>query len=260
MHTHFISHNQSAWDEQARAQKEWSTPVSTEQVEQAKLGNWDVHLTPKPVDKNWFGDIKGKNILCLASAGGQQAPILAAAGAIVTVFDFSLEQLNKDLFVANRDNISLVAVQGDMRDLSCFEDESFDLVFHPISNHYISEVNLVWSEAYRVLKKGGALLSSFFNPIVFIAGRDATDFELNIIRPKYKLPYSDLVDLDEAELKAKMDRNEALVFGHTLTELIGGQTKAGFVIADFTEEYQPIPRFLIDKYLPTFIATRAIKL
>ena len=42
------------------------------------------------------GDIKGKKILCLASGGGQQAPILSAIGGKVTVFDNSIEQLNKD--------------------------------------------------------------------------------------------------------------------------------------------------------------------
>jgi len=40
-----------------------------------------------------------KNVLRLASGGGQQGPILAAAGADVTVLDFSKSQLEQDALV-----------------------------------------------------------------------------------------------------------------------------------------------------------------
>lgn len=255
----FLHHNESAWDKQALEQNEWSQAVSADLIKDAKEGKWEVHLTPKPLNKAWLGEVKGKKILCLASAGGQQAPVLAAAGASVVVFDISEEQLKQDERVAERDGLSLRTVQGDMRDLSVFEDESFDIVFHPISNHYVEDVNPVWKEAYRVLKKGGSLLASFFNPVVFVADRNPQDRADGIIRPKYTLPYADIRDLDQEQIAGKIKNREALVFGHTLSDLIGGQLKAGFVIEDFEEEMQPHPRFLIDQYLPTFMATKATK-
>ena len=256
----FLHHNETAWDKQALEQNEWSKAVSSELINNAKEGKWDVHLTPKPLNKEWLGDMQGKKILCLASAGGQQAPVLAAAGASVVVFDISEEQLKQDEKVAERDGLSLKTIQGDMRDLSVFEDETFDIVFHPVSNHYVEDVNPVWREAYRVLKNGGVLLASFFNPVVFVAERNSQDIKDGIIRPKYTLPYADIKDLDQDQINRKLENNEALVFGHTLSDLIGGQLKAGFMIADFMEEMQPNPRFLIDQYLPTFIATKAVKL
>jgi 2-polyprenyl-3-methyl-5-hydroxy-6-metoxy-1,4-benzoquinol methylase len=70
-------------------------------------------------------------VLCLASGGGQQGPILAAAGARVTVFDNSPQQLAQDRFVARREGLTLETVEGDMRDLSVFADVSFDLIVHP---------------------------------------------------------------------------------------------------------------------------------
>ncbi len=255
----FIQHNEAAWNKQALEENEWSKAVSTDLINDAKAGKWEVHLTPKPLNKEWLGDVKGKKILCLASAGGQQAPVLAAAGASVVVFDISGEQLKQDEKVAERDGLSLKTVQGDMRDLSVFEDETFDIVFHPISNHYVENVNPVWRETYRVLKKGGVLLASFFNPVVFVADRNPQDIKDGIIRPKYTLPYADIKDLDQNQMNRKLEHNEALVFGHTLSDLIGGQLRAGFLIADFIEEMQPNPRFLIDEYLPTFIATKAVK-
>lgn len=256
----FLQHNESAWNKQALEHNEWSQPVSAELIAHAKEGKWDVHLTPKPLDKKWLGEIRGKKILCLASAGGQQAPVLAAAGASVVVFDISDEQLRQDEQVAERDGLTLKTVQGDMTDLSVFEDESFDIVFHPISNHYVEDVNPVWKEAFRVLKKGGVLLASFFNPVVFVADRNPQDMADGIIRPQYTLPYADIRDLNQQQITGKLENKEALVFGHTLSDLIGGQLKAGFIIEDFAEEMQPNPRFLIDKYLPTFMATKAVKL
>lgn len=256
----FLHHNESAWNKQALEQNEWSQAVSTELIKEAKEGKWNVHLTPKPLNKEWLGEVRGKKILCLASAGGQQAPVLAAAGASVVVFDISEEQLKQDERVAERDGLSLKTVRGDMRDLGVFEDESFDIIFHPISNHYVEDVNPVWKEAYRVLRKGGILLASFFNPVVFVADRNPQDMAEGIIRPKYTLPYADIKDLNEEQIAGKIEKGEALVFGHTLSDLIGGQLRAGFLIADYTEEMQPHPRFLIDRYLPTFIATKAVKL
>lgn len=110
--------NQHGWDLQVEEQDVWTQPVSSEQIERAQLDNWSLVLTPnRPVPRNWFGDVVGRDILCLASGGGQQAPILAAAGARVTVLDASARQLGQDEMVAARDGLDLAIVQGFMHDL-----------------------------------------------------------------------------------------------------------------------------------------------
>ncbi|MDO1585445.1 class I SAM-dependent methyltransferase [Rhizobium oryzicola] len=253
-------HNSVAWDFQSQQDGPWSRPVSRECIAAARKGDWRVHLTPSPLPHDWLGDITNKDILCLASAGGQQAPVLAAAGANVTVFDLSGEQLHKDEMVARRDGLPLVVAQGDMCDLSRFVDASFHLVLHPISNQYVCDIQPVWNECYRVLRKGGALLSSFFNPAVFISDRDPHFTEQGLIRPRFPTPYSDIRDLDEAEIEAKLARREPLIFGHDMQSQIGGQLAAGFMLAGFLEEMHPNPRFEIEKFIPSFIATRSIKL
>ena len=56
---------------------EWGIPVSHETYKKALDGDWSVLLTPtKPVPREWFGELRGKKLLGLASGGGQQIPLL----------------------------------------------------------------------------------------------------------------------------------------------------------------------------------------
>ncbi|WP_434628910.1 methyltransferase domain-containing protein [Chromobacterium sp. CV08] len=257
---HDVFHyNQAAWDRQAAADCEWSRPVGAAEIAEARRGRVLARLTPGPLPAGWLDDARGLDILCLAGGGGQQAPLLAAAGARVTVLDASSEQLARDREVAEREGLALRLEHGDMRDLSRFADASFDCVFHPISNLYVPDVAPVWRECFRALRPGGRLLASFYHPAVFVADRDPALLERGLIRPRFSIPYSDLEHLPAEALAAKRERGEALVFGHSLAELIGGQAAAGLLIAGFHEDWQPRPRFLIDRYLPTFIATWAVK-
>ena len=210
----------------------------------------------KYVPRAWFPEMAGADVLCLASGGGQQAPTFAAAGANVTVLDNSPRQLAQDRFVAERESLDIKTVQGDMRDLGTFADESFDLVFHPVSNLFVPEVRPVWNEAFRVLRKGGALLAGFLNPVVYIFDLELAD-DTGEVRVRYSLPYSDATSRTEEELGRQMERREPLEFSHTLEEQIGGQIEAGFVISGFYEDrYRDDP---IAAHMPTFVATRAIK-
>ncbi|MDO8955066.1 MAG: class I SAM-dependent methyltransferase [Gammaproteobacteria bacterium] len=252
-------HNSQAWNKAVDQQCQWTQPVSSEIIAAAKQGKWQVSLTHKPFPTHWLAEVKGLDILCLASGGGQQAPVLAAAGANVTVFDNSAKQLAQDQMVADRDGLSLKIIQGDMRDLSQFADASFDVVFHPISNLYVPNIRGVWQEAHRVLRSGGKLLSSFYNATVFIFDKDPELQEQGLLRPKYPLPYSCLSSLSDEERDAKIKAGEPLYFGHSLTDQIGGQTDVGFLIAGFYEDNFGAKRFLIEEFLPTYIATYAIK-
>jgi SAM-dependent methyltransferase len=252
-------HNSLAWDKQVEEGIEWSIPVSSEEIERARNGDWEVILTPlKPVPRGWFGDVRGKDILCLASGGGQQAPILAAAGALVTSFDNSAKQLEQDKFVAEREDLKIRLEKGDAADLSRFADESFDLIFHPCSNCFMERLEPIWRECFRVLRPGGALLSGFNQPFIYIFDRYAEENE-GVLRVRHSLPYSDLESLTEAERKEMLAKNEPFEFSHTLDEQIGGQIEAGFLIAGFFEDSWTPEARLLSKYTPTFIAMRAIK-
>jgi SAM-dependent methyltransferase len=250
-------YNREAWDRQVEEGNQWTVPVGPEVIEAARQGQWEVLLTDqKYVPREWFPEMVDADVLCLASGGGQQAPTFAAAGANVTVLDNSPRQLAQDRFVAEREALDLETVQGDMRDLSAFADESFDLIFHPVSNLFVPGVRPVWNEAFRVLRKGGVLLAGFLNPVVYIFDLELAD-DTGEIRVRYSLPYSDATSRTEEELGRQMERGEPLEFSHTLEEQIGGQIEAGFLISGFYEDrHRDDP---IAAFMPTFVATRAIK-
>ena len=251
--------NQTGWDRRVEEQDVWTRPVSPEAVARARQGDWSVVLTPHiPVPRDWFGQVEGRDILALASGGGQQGPILAAAGGRVTVFDASERQLSQDQAVAARDGLTLTTRQGFMHDLSVFADASFDLIFHPVSNCFAPDILPVWREAYRVLRPGGALLAGFMNPMVYVF--DAAAEQRGELIVKHALPYADITHLPPDELEQRVARDHTVEFSHTLEAQIGGQLRAGFVLTHMFEDRDGgAPTNLRSTYFPTCMATRAAK-
>ncbi len=254
------AYNRGAWDRNVEQGNQWTVPVSEQIIAAARRGEWEIVLTPtKAVPRDWFPELQGCDVLCLASGGGQQGPVLAAAGARVIVLDNSPRQLEQDRIVAERESLSLTTIAGDMADLSMFSDKSFDLIFHPVSNCFVPEVLPVWREAYRVLRPGGVLMAGFNNPITY-----AIDFKLaertGILQIKYSLPYSDLTSLNDEQRQHFIDEGAPMEFGHTLQDQIGGQLQAGFVLTGFYEDhFAEETGDALSQYMDTFIATRAIK-
>jgi SAM-dependent methyltransferase len=250
------AYNRNAWNRYVDGGKSlWTRPVRPETIAKARAGDFSILLTEqKPVPREWFPPLSGLDTLCLACGGGQQGPVLAAAGANVTVFDNSPRQLDQDRFVAKREGLlNLMTIEGDMRDLSVFADESFDFIFHPVSNLFIDEVRPVWREAFRVLRHGGTMLAGFMNPVFYLFDLEKADN--GILEVKYKLPHA---DRDHPEIAEKLiAAGDALEHSHTLTDQLGGQMDAGFHIIGLYEDHHGDSA--VSEYTPTYLATRAIK-
>lgn len=229
---------------------EWGQPISHEIYEKAKKDDWFVLLTPtKAVPREWFCKMRDSKILGLASGGGQQMPIFTALGAKCTVLDYSEKQIASEIEVAERENYEIKTVRADMTKPLPFENETFDLIFHPVSNCYIEDVLPVWKECFRVLKKGGILLAGLDNGINFIFDDDETT-------PVRKLPFNPLKD--EQLYEFSIENDWGIQFSHSIEEQIGGQLKAGFILEDIYEDTNGSGR-LHDLNVPTFFATKAIK-
>ena len=228
----------------------WGMPISHETFLDARNGKWDVQLTPtKMVPHEWFPDLKGINVLGLASGGGQQMPIFAALGAKCTVLDYSPKQLESERMVADREGYDIEIIRADMTKRLPFEDETFDLIFHPVANCYVEEVKPIWKECYRVLKKGGILLSGTDFYINYIVDDDETMIVNH-------LPFNPLKNPDQ--MKQLEDDDCGVQFSHTLEEQINGQLEAGFTLTALYEDINEEGR-LHDLNIPTFLAMRSVK-
>lgn len=207
---------------------EWGTPISHEEYLKAKQGDWRMVLTPTiPVPKDWYPELKGCRVLGLASGGGQQMPVFAARGAECTVLDYSQKQLESERMVSEREGYAINIVHADMTKPLPFPDESFDLIFHPVSNCYIEDVLHVWRECFRILKPGGRLMAGMGNGFSYIIDWDGTEI-------KYSLPYNPLKN--KALLERDLRENSGVQFSHTLNEQIRGQLQAGFRLIDLYED------------------------
>lgn len=235
----------------------WGIPIDHAAYAAAKAGAWEVLLSPqRPVPKAWFapfyadGRLQGARLLGLASGGGQQMPVFAAAGAVCTVLDYADRQLESERMVAAREGYAIDIVKADMTRPFPFADASFDIIFHPISNCYVEDVQHVWNECFRVLRGGGILLAGMDNGINFLFD----DVDQTPLLATNKLPFN---PLKNPALMEKLRAEDAGVqFSHTMEEQIGGQLRAGFLLTDLYEDRDVCA---LGEYFPQYIATRAVK-
>lgn len=202
----------------------WSVCAAPEQLQSAREGQLTLTFgIDGVIPAEWLGCLEGKRVLCLAGAGGLQGPLLACAGAEVTVLDLSERMLDKDREVAAREGLHMRIEQGNMCDLSRFADASFDLVFNPPSIFYVPDVNPVFREVHRVLKPGGTFIMVSSNPIAYVCDWDE---KAQCYKAVNRMPYSS---------QEHDGQGDWVEYGHTMESYLGGQIAAGFVITGYLE-------------------------
>lgn len=259
--------NRVKWNQWSSENCVWTRAITHEEF--CKINSKSpIYLTPtKPVPYDWYAPLKGKKVLGLACGGGQQCPIFAALGADVTVVDISESQLSAEHEVSKREGYSINLVHRDITLDFPFASESFDLIFHPVANSYIDNIQHVWNESYRILKHNGVLLSGFANPTIYLYKLIGNETEL-----AYSMPFNPLKDIPSQELQ-ELVRTDGVQFGHSFSSQINGQLKAGFVLSQFFEDYHPSDNSInnyeteigkiasiLTKYMPIYFATKSIKL
>lgn len=257
-----FEYNRDAWDAQSTEGCRWSTPFSDDRIARAANGDWSVALTPnRPVPSSWYPRhprLDGLRILALASGGGQQVPVFAAAGAGVVSFDASEVQLRKDRETCAKHGLAVTTRQGDMADLAAFGDESFDLVFNPVSNVFTAELAPIWRECHRVLRPGGRLLAGFVNPCFFLFDHRALEEE-GRLDVRHRLPYNDYDHADAEALAEQLDAGLSIEHSHSWEAQIGGQCRAGFAVTGFYEDDWDADSSGLQGWFPLFAATCAVK-
>ncbi|NJP91896.1 class I SAM-dependent methyltransferase [Nonomuraea sp. FMUSA5-5] len=184
------------------------------------------------------GDLTGRRVLCLASGGGQQSVAFALLGADVTVFDISPGQLERDRLAAEHHGVDLRTVQGDMRDLSAFDESSFELVWHPYSLTFVPDSRVVFRQVARVVEPGGHYYLMCANP--FFSG--LTHHAWNGEGYTLTQPYTDETTTSYPDQDWVYDRHpsghhiqEPREYRQTLSRIVNGLIGEGFLLTHLSE-------------------------
>lgn len=226
----YAHYNQERWDALAAANVEYSRPA------------FDLNPTSarQSVDPySLMGDVNGKKVLCLACGGGQQSVAFGLLGAEVTVFDLSAVQLERDKMALAHHQLTAAVEQGDMRDLSRFADDTFDIVWHAYSINFVPDVNPMFDEIRRVLRPSGLYRLEWHNP--FSKGTDETDWtgEGYLLSRVYrdgevtlKNPHWDIYQEDGTLQQVEGPQE----FNHGLSTVLNGLLQRSFSILGLWED------------------------
>jgi len=273
------AHNQRMWDRLSAAGIPYTRPQGTPpRTTAAKRRFLD------PSDRLTGLPIAGQRVLALAGGGGWHAVLFAELGADTTVLDISARQLKTVRDLARSRDVKLRLLQGDMRDLSAFADESFDLVWHSHSIVFVPDADRVIREVGRVLAPGGVYRASTMHPVTLRMYGTWTGSGWGFRQSYFEdgaVPFDDPTwEFEDVTVDAP-----TLEYGHRISDLINACAAAGLVIDGFWEttpgeistavplralpaktllaqrdRLEPGSDDALERYLPAFIEWRARKL
>ena len=230
-----VQDNQPRWDALSKARVLYARPFL--ELDEAKCQSF---LNADGL----LDDPVGKEVLVLAGGGGQQGACFAWLGAKVTVFDLSSEQLKREREAAVVHGHEIRLEQGDMRDLSRFPANSFDIVYHPHSINFVPDVSEVFVEVARVLRPGGQYQVALHNPFTQLVSDDRFDAQFGYgLRHVYRDQEVDLkavfgtdqwvVDLENG---AQISVDHPRSWVHTLSTFTKALYRYGFAIECLSED------------------------
>lgn len=224
-------HNKERWEALAAANVAYARPLLDLDAEKARA----------VVDaRGVMGDVRGKEVLCLASGGGQQSAAFALLGAQTTVIDFSETQLARDRQALAHYGLHARLEQGDMRDLARFAPASFDIVWQAYSINFVPDAGQVFDQVRRVLRPGGLYHLDWHNPFTTMvddAGWDGRGYRLAAPYAGGEITFrSNDWDVEDADGTARRIEGPR-EFNHRLGDVVNGLIGRGFVLLGLWEEW-----------------------
>ena len=218
-----IAINKEWWEKMAAEQNGFTLPwLELDPAVVYQLADGQLKKAPPPLNDIYplsvLSDVKGKDVLCLASGGGQQSAVFGILGANVTVVDIGDGQLGGDKKAAQHYGYKVTTFQGSMTDLSMLNDNSFDLVYQAPSMGYISDVKQVNTEVARILRSGGLYRADAQDPLAQFIDEfwDGKGYKITV-------PYA------VRERKRAEDKN-VIEYRHYIDETFNGLIGCGFTI------------------------------
>ncbi len=246
----FIEANRKAWNKEANTGNAWSRPVDDSLVEMARNGNLKLRLAiTNDVPPSWVDGLRGKDVLNLGGAGGQQTVLLAAYGCSVTTVDISDEQLKLDAVTLERHGLAATLHSGSLTDLGFLSNDSFDCVVSPGVLNFIPKLENVYKDVHRLLRKGGRFMFSIANPALYMF--DQGRLETGRLKLKYTLPFASDKALSPKQFQKLFASGGTVEYSHTLDDILGTLCSNGFSIEGYLSsgsDFEPIDSFLQDCY------------
>jgi ubiquinone/menaquinone biosynthesis C-methylase UbiE len=154
----------------------------------------------------------------------------ASAGAKVTVVDISEGMLELDRQVAEQRRLPMRILKASMAAMPMLVDGEFDLVVHPVSTCYVSDVRPVFTEVARVLRAGGLYISQHKQPVNLQASLEPRAGFYAIEQPLFANR-----PVKSPTTASRLREPGTHEYAHTLEQLLGAMCRAGMVIEDLTE-------------------------
>jgi ubiquinone/menaquinone biosynthesis C-methylase UbiE len=169
-HDQIITTNQAWWEKMVAEGNGFTQPwLDLDPAIVQQYANGQLSKPPRPLDQVFpasiLANMRGKDVLCMASGGGQQSAVFGLLEANVTVVDITAGQLAGDQQAARHYGYPVTTIQADMSDLSALADQSFDLVYQAPSMAYVPDVNKVYTGVARILRSGGLYRADAHNPL-----------------------------------------------------------------------------------------------
>ena len=177
-----------------------------------------------------LGDIKGKKVIDLGCGGGQNAVALAKPGAEVTAVDLSTEQINRAEMLASDHGVSVHFKQADISSMPFIESRSFDIAISACSIAFLEKIEMVFREAYRILKPRGRFILSDMNPLQYLLDETEEGVVFNNSYHQRSFPINWSWEFDEL--------NRAPRFRHyvrMISDYVNSLIDAGFIVKKILE-------------------------
>lgn len=180
--------NEAFWESEAAKGDDHCTAwLDLERDEILRYVSGELDRAPEELAKMYppyvLDGVAGRDVLCLASGGGQQSAVFGLLGAQVTVVDIARGQLAQDAMAAKHYGYEVKLVQADMRDLSELNGCVYDLVFQAPSMSYVPDVREVYAQVDHVLKPGGMFRLEATNPATQFMDEEWRDGGYRITKP-----------------------------------------------------------------------------
>ena len=205
-------------------------------------------------------DVSGKRILELGCGYGATSIKFIQAGArSVYAFDISEKMIHKAITENQRDRIEDHCMNMD--DLHLL-DQTWDIAFSSLAFHYIQDLDLLFTNIYRVLNPKGTLLFSMEHPIVTAAIKECVcEFDANREPVYYKLDHY----ADTGRREVLWLDTTVIKYHRTVSDIIKSLIRAGFLIDEIREPLpdpkllQQIPRMHQEIHRPSYLMCRCHK-